>query len=118
MKEVEFCCSPPELNLPKGVRVNWTSPTSGVDNERDNCLMYDISYKNLTVNAIMPQGIGTKPCSKWDYLLEGSQQTLVSQFDLVCGKRYLISLTESSYMFGDMIGALVFGILADKFGRY
>ena len=42
---------------------------------------------------------------------------LCPQFDLVCEDNYLASLATTIYFTGVMVGGLVFGDLADRFGR-
>jgi MFS family permease len=39
------------------------------------------------------------------------------QFDLVCDDAYKSDLTTTIYFAGVMLGGVVFGILADKYGR-
>jgi len=117
LPEVDFWCSPPELHLPKGFRVNWTSPTPKGEKMPDSCLMYDTSYENVTEDTITAEGLEFKSCSRWDYSRKKSPESVVSQFDLVCGNDYLRSLSQSLYMAGKMIGAIGTGILSDKFGR-
>ena len=39
------------------------------------------------------------------------------QFDLVCDRAYLASLSSSMIFGGWFIGALIGGVIADKFGR-
>ncbi|ESN92020.1 hypothetical protein HELRODRAFT_90057 [Helobdella robusta] len=37
--------------------------------------------------------------------------------NLVCSRRWLVSATQSAYMFGRMVGATIYGHLSDRFGR-
>ncbi|XP_013880743.1 organic cation transporter protein [Austrofundulus limnaeus] len=53
----------------------------------------------------------------WEYSKETFQSTVVSEWDLVCSNASLNNLCSSIYMFGLLVGALVFGHLADKYGR-
>ena len=39
------------------------------------------------------------------------------QFDLICGRAFLASLANSMLFFGWAVGAIVLGIISDKFGR-
>lgn len=43
--------------------------------------------------------------------------TIVTEWDLVCSKKYLSALATTIYFCGVMLGGLVFGHLADHFGR-
>ena len=56
-------------------------------------------------------------CSRWDYDRVITPESVVSQFDLVCGNDYLRSLGSSVYMGSKMLGSILFGLLSDKFGR-
>ena len=39
------------------------------------------------------------------------------QWELVCDKKYLVSLATTIYFVGVMIGGILFGTISDKFGR-
>ncbi|TKS76141.1 Solute carrier family 22 member 16 [Collichthys lucidus] len=45
------------------------------------------------------------------------QQSIVTDWDLVCEKGWLAKLCQPTFMLGVLIGALVFGDLADRVGR-
>ncbi|XP_062292958.1 organic cation transporter protein [Scomber scombrus] len=53
----------------------------------------------------------------WEYSTENFQSTIVTEWDLVCENANLNNLGSSIYMFGLLVGAVVFGSLADKYGR-
>jgi len=59
----------------------------------------------------------TVPCEQWDYDRSEYPETAVSQFNLVCGDRYWIFLSQSIYILGYVVGTFVSGILSDKYGR-
>ncbi|KAM4633782.1 solute carrier family 22 member 6-A [Polymixia lowei] len=53
----------------------------------------------------------------WDYSKEVFQSTIVTEWDLVCDDASLNNMASSIYMSGLLVGAVLFGILADKYGR-
>ncbi|GFR85905.1 solute carrier family 22 member 6-A [Elysia marginata] len=54
---------------------------------------------------------------QWKYFPKSVEWNIVSEFDLVCSKKYLVSMATTIYFTGVMLGGLVFGDLADRFGR-
>lgn len=60
----------------------------------------------------------TEPCTDgWIYDNSTFPSTIVSEWDLVCSHRALRQLAQSLYMVGVLLGAMVFGYLADRLGR-
>uniref|UniRef100_A0A3B5L757 Si:dkey-119m7.4 n=1 Tax=Xiphophorus couchianus TaxID=32473 RepID=A0A3B5L757_9TELE len=53
----------------------------------------------------------------WEYSKETFQSTTVTEWNLVCSNSSLNNLGSSVYMFGLLVGAVLFGYLADKYGR-
>ncbi len=53
----------------------------------------------------------------WQARFSLSQRSFLFQFDLVCNKWYLVSLSTTIYFCGVMLGGLIFGSLSDRFGR-
>ncbi|XP_048371276.1 putative solute carrier family 22 member 31 [Sphaerodactylus townsendi] len=67
-----------------------------------------------------PQPNGTVPCTQgWHYALPdaGLRTTLVTQWDLVCSKRWLVPLEQTTHLLGWILGFLGFGAASDRFGR-
>ncbi|XP_045916738.1 organic cation transporter protein [Micropterus dolomieu] len=63
-------------------------------------------------------GHPTGSCQRgWEYSTETFQSTIVTEWDLVCDRAKLNNMGSSIYMFGLLVGAVVFGSLADKYGR-
>ncbi|KAL9873251.1 organic cation transporter protein-like [Glossina fuscipes fuscipes] len=59
----------------------------------------------------------TKGCETADFNRSVFSETIEITFDLTCGRYWLSSLTQSAVMGGIMVGAIVYGILSDKYGR-
>lgn len=60
---------------------------------------------------------GSVPCTKWEYDMSFYSQTIVSEWDLVCDREWLISLSKSVYMAGFLVSVFFFGQLSDSIGR-
>ncbi|GBN42907.1 Organic cation transporter protein [Araneus ventricosus] len=58
------------------------------------------------------------PCTRWEYDTSHTSQTIVSEWDLVCEREWLVSLAKSSYMVGFLLSVIVFGQISDCIGRY
>jgi len=56
-------------------------------------------------------------CSQWVYDTSVFSSTVVSKFDLVCGKKRFIAMTRMILMGGLVVGAVSTGVLADWIGR-
>jgi len=67
-------------------------------------------------NATQCQPSGL-PCDQFQFVDESFNETLTSEFLLVCNRAPLRSLYSSLYMFGYMPGALLGGVIADRYGR-
>ena len=54
---------------------------------------------------------------KYTYNKFQFDETLVTKWDLVCDQQYKVSLVISMFMIGLMVGSILWGWMADKFGR-
>ena len=81
LPEVEFWCSPAELELEVGERPEESvsvSPVMRETNTTDHCLMFT-------------EGANTTQCSRWDFSRTVSPESVVSEFSLVCSNEWLRS---------------------------
>ncbi|GFR02199.1 solute carrier family 22 member 6 [Trichonephila clavata] len=53
------------------------------------------------------------PCTEWEYDTSSTSDTIVSEWDLVCNREWLISLVKSMYMVGFLLSVLIFGQISD-----
>ncbi|GCC28191.1 hypothetical protein chiPu_0006619 [Chiloscyllium punctatum] len=58
------------------------------------------------------------PCSDgYSYDQSNIENSIVTEWDLVCDREWLAKLTQPIFMFGVLLGAVVFGDIADRLGR-
>ncbi|XP_052869351.1 organic cation transporter protein isoform X1 [Anopheles cruzii] len=56
-------------------------------------------------------------CTDWTYDNSTFSTTIVGEWDLVCANGNLVKLSQTIFMFGILVGGVLFGSLADKYGR-
>ncbi|XP_075984956.1 organic cation/carnitine transporter 2-like [Anticarsia gemmatalis] len=69
---------------------------------------------NLTDKIEMSQCYSD--CVKYEYFTEFGN-TIISQWDLICDRAWMANLTQTLNMFGVLLGSILFGFVADRYGR-
>lgn len=82
---------------------------SNYDQENPGCQMRNVE---LLVDSKV------QPC-KWGYDFNKNQMhsTIITEWNLVCGREQLVDISQMVLMLGVLFGNILFGALADKFGR-
>ncbi|GFS44249.1 organic cation transporter protein [Trichonephila inaurata madagascariensis] len=69
----------------------------------------------------VPQGKNSSvlvACTEWEYDTSDTSETIVSEWDLVCSREWLVSLAKSIYMVGFLLSVIIFGQISDLVGRF
>ncbi|OCT73833.1 solute carrier family 22 member 13 [Xenopus laevis] len=103
-------------NLSQEARLNYTLPRNS-QGLYEQCIMY--TPVEWDMESIEKYGLNdTGPCQDgWEYDTSEQKSTLVTEFDLVCHRKEQTGISQSIFMSGLLIGALVFGPLGDRIGR-
>ncbi|XP_070313616.1 solute carrier family 22 member 6 isoform X2 [Odocoileus virginianus] len=108
------CRPPANTNLSEDGDAEAWLPRDG-QGRPESCLLFTSPQRGPP----FPNGTGaTEPCPHgWIYDNSTFPSTIVTEWDLVCSHRALRQLAQSLYMLGVLLGAMVFGCLADRLGR-
>ncbi|KFR17426.1 Solute carrier family 22 member 13, partial [Opisthocomus hoazin] len=102
-------------NLTEEEQLNLTLPRDA-DGAYEQCSMYSPVDWNLS--SIVAYGLNaTEKCrSGWVYP-SAPPPSLLTEFDLVCDRKDLSDISQSVYMVGLLLGAMIFGPVSDRIGR-
>ncbi|CAB3226717.1 unnamed protein product [Arctia plantaginis] len=111
----KFWCKRPDnlSSLPVDVWIKYSQPS-------DACTVRQLP-DNITADIIL-NGTSTiidafQKCTEWEYDMSEVGYTIISEWNLVCDREYLTSLTDSMFLIGVGAGGVVGGWISDKFGR-
>lgn len=76
-----------------------------------------ISEDSCSYFRSTPEGLQKEECTEWVYDDPTFTSTLTSEFGLVCGKAYLRATYQSIYTLSCILGSLISGYAADRYGR-
>ncbi|XP_077557248.1 solute carrier family 22 member 7-like [Haemaphysalis longicornis] len=91
-------------------------PADGTDDRHSHCFRLDPPFP-------VPEDLGADnrtvvPCDAgWEYEKSAGERSIVGAWDLVCGRRRILSLLSAVYMAGGVLGGAGAGVLADRVGR-
>ncbi|XP_054165993.1 organic cation transporter protein-like [Oppia nitens] len=82
------------------------------------CNDVPIDYENKTIDMKCNQFINTSQvCTQWKFNSQEFDKSIISEFNLVCDRSNLASLTQSFYMLGYVVSGLILSSLPDRYGR-
>ncbi|XP_036403099.1 solute carrier family 22 member 7-like [Megalops cyprinoides] len=88
------------------------------DGTLSSCKMFSEPQLHLLHNSSSPADASVVPCQNgWVYDTSTFASTLATEWDLICDRKGMNRATATIFFIGVMIGAVVFGILCDKYGR-
>ncbi|XP_019518264.1 PREDICTED: solute carrier family 22 member 13 isoform X1 [Hipposideros armiger] len=105
------------LNLSAAEQLNLSVPLDAAGNP-EPCLMFRPPPDSASLEDILSHRFNeTQSCEMgWDYP-EDRQPSLMNEFNLVCHRKHLKETSQSVYMAGLLVGAVIFGPLCDLIGR-
>ncbi|XP_013792216.1 solute carrier family 22 member 5-like, partial [Limulus polyphemus] len=85
--------------------------------EKDNGKIFHSHCERYDNFGGKMMNLTTTKCDTWEYDKSFYQTTIINEWDLVCDDEWMVSLTQSIYMAGFLVATIMFGQLADRFGR-
>ncbi|XP_048485597.1 organic cation transporter protein [Plutella xylostella] len=110
----DFWCRKPEMLL-NVTEHEWREIFLPKSN--NHSCFYDapiISNESLTNRSGTASQVN---CRSFDYDTSVFNRTIISDWDLVCSNRWLVHLSQIVLMLGILLGGILFGALADRYGR-
>ncbi|XP_031799500.1 solute carrier family 22 member 20-like, partial [Sarcophilus harrisii] len=85
----------------------------------ERCLRFtEPQWHLLNANSTEEVRLDTEDClDGWVYDKNIFLSSIVIEWDLVCSQKSLKSIIQTTFMGGQQVGSIIFGILSDRFGR-
>ncbi|XP_059486702.1 organic cation transporter protein [Neocloeon triangulifer] len=95
---------------------NMSYPLDSLTHTWSQCRRLDANFTDDYFEGNVP---ATKeaPCTQWVFDHTKYLSSAVFEWSLVCDKAWVRSAADTVFMFGVMMGSIVFGYLSDRFGR-
>ncbi|XP_062409186.1 solute carrier family 22 member 7-like [Sardina pilchardus] len=104
-------------NLTREQRLTVSIPLEE-DGELSSCQIFSEPQFHLLSVSSNASHLPTVPCrSGWVFDNSSFISTLATEWDLVCDQRGMTKVTATIFFVGVMVGAAIFGILSDRYGR-
>ncbi|XP_063362844.1 organic cation transporter protein-like [Cydia amplana] len=84
--------------------------------EENPCLIFDPEILR-TYPTLSRSLIPFVKCESFEYNLSVFTKTLITDWDLVCDRQWMVNFTQVVLMCGFLLGSIIFGKMADKYGR-
>ncbi|XP_044269954.1 organic cation transporter protein [Tribolium madens] len=117
--EQHWCWVPELANMTVDERIALAIP-QGADGSLEKCQMYDVNFTEVVRNKIpVNTSWPTTSCKNgWEYnYTEVPYSSIATEQNWVCENSALPHTAQSIFFCGAILGGLVFGWIADRFGR-
>ncbi|XP_049540739.1 solute carrier family 22 member 13 [Anopheles darlingi] len=109
------------LSIPVDESVTGHFAEDGDTISYSKCTMYAVNFTEVLANNIRKADPSwpTQPCQNgWEYnFTDVPYATVATDFEWVCDHAYLPTLAQSIFFLGAIAGGLLFGWIADRYGR-
>ncbi|XP_076759799.1 organic cation transporter protein [Xylocopa sonorina] len=84
------------------------------------CYVYDVPVETAVSDRQSSKNWPLKKCDDWEFKLHQSDvpyMSVAAEFGWVCDESYKVTLAQSIFFVGSIFGGLLFGWMADRYGR-
>ncbi|XP_068085491.1 organic cation transporter protein isoform X2 [Anabrus simplex] len=96
--------------------INMSYPWDDALHTWSSCRRLDANFTPEYFESNIPAN-RTVHCDSWVYNRTKYHSSAVMEFDLVCEDAWLRATADALFMFGVLLGSIIFGDLSDRFGR-